>query len=108
MRFAQHHVYPCAHQVGQVDLVDQQQVRVRLRRATLARNLFTAGDVDHIHRVVHQLRTEGGGEVVTPGFNQQQVQVWEDVLQVFDGVDVDRDVVAHGGVRARASFDAHD
>ena len=108
LRLTQHHLDRSAHQIGQVDLVDEQQVRVRLRWTTFARDLLAAGDVDHIDGVVHQLRAEGGRQVVAARFDQQQVQFWKQALQVLGRVDVDRDVVAHGRVRAGAGFDADD
>ena len=72
---AQHDVDRRADQLGQVDLVDQQQVGAGLGRAALARDLLAAGHVDHVDGVVDQLRAERRRQVVAAGLDQQQLEI---------------------------------
>src|SRR5581483_3554764 len=95
-----------ANVIGQIDLVDEQQVGIRLRRATLARDLLATSDVDDVDGVVHQLGTERSREVVAARLDQEDLQGAEGGLQILDRVQVDRDVVTHCRMRTGTRFDA--
>ena len=66
----------------------------------LAGHLVAAGHVDHEDLVVDQAVAERRREVVAAALDQQQVERPVTVLEGLDGVEVGRDVVADGGVRA--------
>ena len=57
----------------EVGLVDDQQIRLGDAGAALARHLVSAGDVDHVYRVVHELAAVLRGEVVAAALDEQQL-----------------------------------
>ena len=59
-------------------------------------------------REVGQLGAEGGGQVVAAALDQDEVQLGELLDQAVDGLQVDRGVLADGGVRAAARLHADD
>src|SRR5882672_10299970 len=92
----------------EVDLVDDQQVRLGDARAALARDLVTGGDVDHVEGEVGQLRAESRSEVVASRFDEDDLEVAEGAVQPRYGLEVDRGVLADRGVRAAAGLHADD
>jgi len=92
----------------QVDFVDDEQVGFGDAGAAFAGNFVPCGDVDDVDGQIHQFGTEGGGEVVAAALDEDQIQIGEVVLQLFDGDQVDGGVFADGGVGAAAGFDAQD
>src|SRR4051812_39726785 len=73
LRVAVHHLKRRADHRREVDLVDDQQIALRDAGPAFARDLVARGDVDDIERQVGELRTEGGGEVVAAGLDQDQI-----------------------------------
>ena len=57
----------------QIDLVDDQQIGLGDARAALARDLLAGCDVDDVEREVGELGRKGRGEVVTAGFDEDQL-----------------------------------
>src|SRR5699024_9613913 len=88
----------------EVGFVDDEEVRFDHALTGLARNLLTLGDVDDVHREIHQLGAEGRREVIATGFNKHNVEVLVAALELFDGRFVHRGVFANRGVRAATGF----
>lgn len=84
--------------LGEVDLVHDQQVRAADAGAALAGHVAAAGDVQDEQLRVHERGGEGGGEVVAAGLDQHDVQRVEVALEVLDGQQVHRHVIADRGV----------
>src|SRR5947208_6274836 len=108
LRVARHHLERSADHRREVDLVDHQQVRLGDARPALARNLVARRYVDHVERQVRELRAEGGGQIVAPRFDEDDVQVREALRQPSDRLQVDGGIFADRGVRATAGLDADD
>jgi len=96
------------HLLGDVDLVDDQQIGLGDAGAAFAGDFVAGGDVDHVEGEVGQFRAEGGGKVVAAGFHQHQFQVRVAALQVVDGRQVHGGVFTDCRVRAAAGFHAED
>src|SRR5271166_3558795 len=62
-RVARHHFERGADVRGEVDLVDDEQVRAGDAGAAFARDFFAARDVDDIDGEISELRRERGGEI---------------------------------------------
>ena len=105
---ALHHAEVGAHQRGEVYFVDDQQVAESDRRAALARDLVTLGDVDDVDERVHELGRERRGEIVPAALHEHQLQVGKLELERATGLLVHRGVVADRRVRATASLDTDD
>ena len=67
-----------------------------------------APHVDHVQAEVRQLGAERRGQVVAAALDDDQVQLRELARQAVHRVEVDRRVLADGGVRAAARLDADD
>ena len=80
-----HHVKARAHVRRKVRLVDDQQVRFRDRGPALAGDLFTRRHVDDVKRDIGELRAEGGRQVVSPAFDQHEVEIGNARGQIGDG-----------------------
>lgn len=93
--------------LGEVGLVDDQQVALGDAGPSLAGDLVAARDVDDVDDVVCQLPAVVRGEVVPAALDEQQVGV-ELCVQVLEGGEVGADVLAHGGVGAAARLDGAD
>ncbi len=74
----------------------------------LARDLVAGRDVDDVDRDVGELRREGGREIVAAGFDQDHVERREAAVEIGDGGEIDRSVLADRGMRAAAGLDAED
>src|SRR6516165_2935394 len=61
----------------EIDFVDHEQVGTRDARATFGRNLVASGDVDDVERQVRELRRKCRGQVVAPGFDQNEIEHFE-------------------------------
>ena len=85
---------------GQIDLVDDQQVALDDAGAALARDVVSAGHVDHEHPVVDQIQREGRCEVVAAALDQDQLQAGELGVQTLRRLDVEGRVLADDGVGA--------
>ena len=92
----------------EVGLVDDEDVGAGDRGPALAGDLLSGGDVDHVDRHVGEFRREGGREVVAPRFHQHEVEPREPRVELRDGVEVDRGVLADRRVRAAPGLDPHD
>src|SRR5215204_566017 len=92
----------------EVDLVDDEKVGAGDPGTALARDLLAAGDVDDVDRQVGELWREGRGEVVAAGLDENEIELRETPRHRVDRREVDRAVLADGGVRAAAGLDAHD
>ena len=77
-----------ADEVGEVDLVDHQQVRRGDPRPTLAGDLVAAGDVDHEDLDIHEASAEDGRQIVATRLDDRQVDATVELLELFDGVDL--------------------
>lgn len=93
--------------LGEVGLVDDEEVALGDAGAALAGDLVAAADVDDVDDEVGQLAAVVGGEVVAAGLDEEQVR-GELGVQVLEGGEVGGDVLAHGGVRAAAGLDGAD
>lgn len=74
----------------------------------LAWHLVTAGNVYHVDGGVDQLRAERSRQVVPAALDEDEIEGRELVLHRLDGLQVHRDVVPDGGVRASSRLDADD
>ena len=106
-RVALHDAQVRTHNLGQVRLVDDQQVALGNTRPSLSRNLVAATDIDDIDDKVGQLAAVVCREVVAAGLDQQQLRA-ELVVQVRQRGQVGANVLAHSGVRAAARLDGAD
>ena len=89
-----------------VNLVDDEQVGAGDAGAALARNLVAARHVNDVDGDVHELGAEGRREVVAAALDEDEFQARQGVLEVRDGLQVHRGVLAYGRVRAAAGLDA--
>ena len=104
-----HDAEVCANEFGQVGFVDDEEVRLGDAGAAFAGDFVACGDVDDVDGVVDEFFAEVGGEVVTTAFDQEEVDVVVKAdHEVFEGVEVEGDVFANGGVWAAAGFNAND
>src|SRR5579859_1558544 len=103
-RVARHDVEACPYVRRKVGLVDDEKIRLRDARASLARHFVTTGHVDHVDREVDQLSTELSREVVAAAFDDQELR--SDLPhELIERVDVVADVLADRGVRTTSGFD---
>src|SRR5690606_26057078 len=58
-----------------VGLVDDQEIRAGDARTSLARDLVSTGNIDHVDREVGELGTEGRREIVATALDDDQVQL---------------------------------
>ena len=63
-----HHLQRRANRLGQLRLVDDQQVSLRDARSAFPRDLVPAADVDDVDDEVGELPGEVSGEVIPAGF----------------------------------------
>ena len=103
-----HHAQVGAHVRGQVSFVDHEEIALGDAGATLARNFFAGGHVDHVDRQVAELGAKGGRQVVAAGLDKHHVGVREIKQHAVNCLEVDGSVFANGGVWAAACFYAHD
>src|SRR6185436_9001446 len=89
----------------EVDLVDDEQVGAEDAGAALPRDLLALRHVDDVDGGVHQLRTEGGGEVVPAALHEDQLEVGEALAQDVDGLQVHGRILADGRVRTATGLD---
>jgi hypothetical protein len=108
LALADHQVRVDAHVRREIGLVDDEQIGSRDPRTALTDDIAAAGDIEDEDLDVHERGGEGGGEVVAAGLDEDQVDGVEVGLEVLDGQEVRRDVVADRGVRAGAGLDAAD
>ncbi len=106
-RVAIHHLKIGAHLGGEVDLVDDQEIRLGDAGSALARNLITAGDVDDLDGEVCEFPAETSSQVVPAGFEQQEVGMKLRV-EFLEGEEVGGDVFTDGGMGAAAGFHGAD
>src|ERR1700678_3541514 len=92
----------------EIDLVDHEQVRARYARAAFARYFLAARDVDDVDREIRELGGEGRRKVVTPRFDEDQIEVDEALAHFGNCREIDRGVLADRGMRTAAGLDAHD
>ena len=74
----------------------------------LARDVVTARDVDDEDLHVGERGAEDRGEVVAAALDEHEVERALVALELLDGLEVDRDVVADRGVRAAAGLHGDD
>ena len=106
-RVAFHDGEVCADGGGEVGFVDDEEVGLGDAGAAFARDFIAAGDVDDLDGVVGKFAAEAGGEIVTAGFEQEDVGA-EFLMEIFEGEKIGGDVFADGGVRAATGFDGAD
>lgn len=106
-RVALHDAQIGADGLGEIGLVDDEEVALGDAGAALAGDLVAAADVDDVDDEVGELAAVVGGEVVAAGLDEEQVGRELDV-QVLEGREVRGDVLAHGGVRTPARLDGAD
>ena len=70
--------------------------------------LVTGGDVDDVQREIGEFRREGCRQVVATQLDQNQIERGKLLLHLRNGGEIDRGVLADGGVRAAAGLDAGD
>src|SRR5262245_8386810 len=64
LRITVHALQRCADIGGEVDLVDEQQVRACDARTTFAWHLVAGGDIQHVNPDIDQFGAKGGGDIV--------------------------------------------
>src|SRR5699024_1134123 len=99
-----HHGQIGADVWGEIGFVDDEEIGLDHALAGLARNFFTLGDVDDVHREVHEFGTEGGREVVPTRLDEHDIEIFVAALELFDRRFVHRGIFANGGVRAATGF----
>jgi hypothetical protein len=62
---ALHHAKIRSDSLGEIGFIDDKQIGLRNTRATFARNLIAARNVNHINAVIGQLSAEVGGKIVS-------------------------------------------
>ena len=92
----------------EVDFIDHQQVGFGNTRPTFARNLVACRDVDDINCEVGQLGAEGGGQIVTAAFDEDDIEPRKFCVEVVDRREIHRRVFANRRVWATAGLDTHD
>lgn len=102
-----HDIQIRADNLGEIGLVDDQQVALCDARASFPRDLVAAADVDDVDDVIGEFTGVVSGEVVAPGLDEEEVGV-ELGVEVLEGGEVGRDVLADGGVGAAAGLDCAD
>src|ERR1700719_83145 len=108
LRIARHHAEARSHVIGQIDLVDDQQVGSGDARTALPRNLVTGGDVDDVDRRLHQFRAEARGEIVAAALEKDEVEIGEPTGQLVQRVKVHRGILADRRVRTSTRLHADD
>ena len=73
-----------------------------------AGDFITLGDIDDVDEGVHEFGGEGGGEIVSTAFNQDQFGVGVTAFEFGDGGEIHAGVVSDGGVGAAARFNTED
>ena len=71
-------------------------------------NLVAGGDVDDVDREIGKLGRKRRGQIVAAGFDQHQIEIGKFRAHLGDRGEIDRGVLANGGVRAAAGFHAGD
>src|SRR5215469_12017058 len=107
-RVAVHDFEAGADQRGEVDFVDDEEIRAGDVGAALAGDLVTGGDIDDIDRQICQLGREGRGEVVAARLDQDQIELREQPVHLGDGGEINRGVLADRGMRTAAGLDTAD
>src|SRR5260221_9074354 len=72
-----HHFERSANIGSQVGLIDNEKVGSSDSRPSFSGDFFATVNIDHINREIGELRTEGRREVIAPGFDENNVRVWE-------------------------------
>ena len=67
-RVAFHNVQICAHRLGQVGFVDDQEIRLGNSGAAFARDFITTRHVDDLNGEIGQFTAEARGQVVAARF----------------------------------------
>lgn len=62
-----------AHNLRQINLIHDQQVRARDARPTLARDLVASRDINHVDDEIRQFARVVRGQVIPAGLDQQKV-----------------------------------
>src|SRR5438552_16645366 len=91
----------------EVDLVDDEQIGAGDAGPALARDLVPFGYVDDIDGRVHELRAEGGGEVVSSALHEEHLEGGEAAEQLVRRFEVDGGILADGRVWASARLHSH-
>ncbi len=85
--------------LGQIGLVDDEQVGLGDAGSAFAGDLVAPGDIDDLNGKIGQLPAKAGGEIVAAGLEQEQIRAKAPV-QLFERLQVQGDVIADGGMRA--------
>lgn len=106
-RIALHNLQIGTNNLGQIDLVDNQQVRAGDTRSALSGHLVTSSDIDNVDDEIGQLTRVVGGEVVTTRLDEEEVGL-ELLLQGLQSEQVGADILTDGSVRTTTCFDGAD
>ena len=106
-RIPLHNTQISAHDLREINLIHNQQIRTRDTGSTLPRNLVSASNIDNVDDKIRQLARVVRGEVVAAGFDQEEIGL-ELLLQRLQSEQVGADVFTDGGVGAPACFDCAD
>jgi hypothetical protein len=99
-----HHVQIGANGVGEVGLVNYEQVGLGDTRSTFARYFVTTSHIDDLNRIVREFPAKAGSQIVPAGFDQQNVGR-EFSMQGFEREQISGNVFADCRVRATSGFD---
>jgi hypothetical protein len=98
----------CTHQRREVYLVYDQEVGARDTGPAFAWDLVARRDIDDVDRQIGQLRAEGRGQVVTPRFDEDDIEIGKTPAHLGDGGKIGRGILADRRVRAAARLDPDD
>ena len=93
-----HYLEVGSHILGQIDFVDDQKITLDYSWPSLSRDIVTSGNVDDEHPVVDEIQRKGRGQVVTPTFDNDEVQPVKSPLQTLGSFDVERGIFTNDGV----------
>ena len=93
---------------GEIDFVDDQQIRAGHARSTFTRNLVAARYVDHVDRRVHELRAEARREVVAAALEEHDIEGGMTRGELVQRIEIHRRVFANRGVGTPARLHADD
>lgn len=94
----------CTHNLREVCLVNNEQIRLRDSGTTLAGNLVTPTDVDHVYNIVRQLARVVGREIVAATLDEQDIRT-KLPMEVLERREVCGYVFPHGRVWTAAGLD---
>ena len=104
MRIGAHHIQISTDHRCEIGFIDYEQVALRDPWSAFTRNFFAGCNIDDVNRQVAQFRAKRGSEVVSAALNEDHVSIWEPFEHSINRFEVNRGILANGGMRAAARF----